>query len=253
LRPPVRLPIDDLRNEPYASILCYPRAEPSEIENRISELSGIGVTEVEFTGGGSAMNIPVLGKGYVGVVIVAHVNGERYALKIRRTDSSRNDLFHEAEMLKRANDAEVGPKFLRVTKNFMLSQLIDGCLLGKWLENNKNVDGFRSIFVNILEQCRRLDDIGMDHGELSMAPKHILTDSQGIPFIIDFEAASIHRKVANVTSVCQYLFLGTCSVPGLVREVMGERDRDGIVNSLRAYKRERSDDSFETLVRTCLR
>jgi putative serine/threonine protein kinase len=220
--------------------------------DRISELNGIGVTEVEFTGDGVAMNMPVLGKGYVGVVVAAYMNGERCALKMRRADSSREDLFHEAEMLRKANDAGVGPKFVSVTRNFLLSQLIDGSLLGKWLDSNRDEGLFRRTFEDILRQCGRLDDIGMDHGELSMAPKHIITDLKGKPFIIDFETASVHRKVNNVSSVCQYLFLGTCKVPGLVQDVMGDRDRDGIVNALRIYKKERSGSSFEAVMNTCL-
>ncbi|MDR0778623.1 MAG: hypothetical protein LBE48_04215, partial [Methanomassiliicoccaceae archaeon] len=229
MRPPIKLPVDRLIDEPYASVVCYPQAEAPEIENRISELKGMGVTEVEFKGDGDATNMPVLGKGYVGVVVIAYINEERYALKMLRTDGGREDLFHEAEMLQKANTAGVGPKFAAVTKNFMLSQLIDGCLLEKWLKDNKNMNAFRGIFYEILSQCRRLDDAGIDHGELSMAPKHILTDSNGRPHIVDFETASDQRKVSNVTSVCQYLFLGTTPVPGLVNEVLGTADRDSIV------------------------
>jgi putative serine/threonine protein kinase len=253
LKMPVRLPVDRLIDEPYASIVCYPRAEASEIESRISELKGIDVTEVEFTGDGDAANIPVLGKGYVGVVVVAYVNGERYALKMLRMDGGRDDLFHEAEMLRKANDAGVGPKFAAVTKNFLLSQLIDGCILERWLRDNRNEEAFRRMLEEVIRQCRRLDEAGIDHGELSMAPKHILTDKDGRPFIVDFETASDQRKVSNVTSVCQYLFLGTTPVPALVNEVLGEVDKGGIVSILRRYKTWRSDNDLEALLRVCLR
>jgi putative serine/threonine protein kinase len=172
---------------------------------------------------------------------------------MRRTDSGRDDLLHEAEMLRKANDVNVGPRFAAVTKNFLLSQLIDGCLLEKWLNDNRNEDAFRRMFRDIMRMCRRLDDAGLDHGELSMAPRHILIDRRGNPFIVDFETASIQRKVSNVTSVCQYLFLGTTPVPGMAREVLGAADRDDIVSALRRYKRERSDDEFEALMKVCLR
>jgi putative serine/threonine protein kinase len=252
VKPPATVPVANLREEPYASVFCYPHARIVELESRITELGALGVTAVEFTGGGSASNIPVLGKGYVGIVVVAYVGGERYALKMRRLDADRVDLFHEAEMLQNANTVGVGPKFVAVTKNFMLSQLIDGDLLADWLEAHKEKTEFRRVLGDILEQCWRLDEVGLDHGELSKAPRHLLVDQKGAPFIVDFETASIQRKASNVTAVCQYLFAGNSVVPRLVNEVLGEKDRYQIIDMLRGYKKDRIRSRFEALLNACL-
>lgn len=252
MKSPIKVPIENLTEEPYASILCYPHAKPLEVTSRILELKELGITAVEFTGDGSAANVPVLGKGYVGIVIVAYTREERLALKMRRLDSGRNDFFHEAEMLQKANSIKVGPKFIAATKNFLLSQLIDGNLLVNWMINHKEKIAFHNVIANILEQCWRLDEIGLDHGELSKAPRHILMDKTGKPFIVDFETASIQRKVANVTSVCQYLFVGNTLVPRLIWEVMGEKNKNQIVDVLRSYKKERTRNYFEDLLHTCL-
>ncbi|MCL2550425.1 MAG: hypothetical protein FWE78_05840 [Methanimicrococcus sp.] len=252
MKPPVKIPIEKLTEEPYASVLCYPRSDPPVPENRISELKELGVTAVEFTGSGMAANMPVLGKGYSGVVIIAYAGGERRALKIRRTDSGREDLFHEAEMLQKANLAGVGPKFMAASKNFLLSQLVDGGLLTKWLENHKEKAAFQRAIGDILEQCRRLDEAGLDHGELSRASGHLLTDKTGKPFIVDFGAASVLRKAANVTSVCQHLFIGNGIVQRMVEEVSGKKDKSQIVSALRDYKKERSENHFEALLQACL-
>ena len=40
-------------------------------------------------------------------------------------------------MLQKANAIGVGPKFIAVSNNFLLSQLIDGDLLEDWLETHK--------------------------------------------------------------------------------------------------------------------
>ena len=48
-----------------------------------------------------------------------------------------SDFKHEAEMLQKANAIGVGPKFIAVSNNFLLSQLIDGDLLEDWLETHK--------------------------------------------------------------------------------------------------------------------
>ena len=80
---------ENLMEEPYASVLCYPKATETELQNRFSELKNHGVEAVEFAGKTSAFNVPVLGKGFVGVVVIAHLNGQKAALKIRRGDADR--------------------------------------------------------------------------------------------------------------------------------------------------------------------
>ncbi len=251
MKPTVNLPVENLTEQPYATILCYPHANPLEIENRISELKKLGVSTIEFSGNGSAANVPVLGKGYAGVVVVAHVDRKRLALKIRRLDSGRETFFHEAKMLQKANNIQVGPKFVAVTQNFLLSQFIDGNFLTKWLENHGNKEVFRSVIRDVLEQCWRLDELGLDHGELSKATRHLLMDKSSKPFIVDFETASIQRRVANVTSVCQHLFVGNSLTSQLIYKTMGEKNKSLIVNALRNYKKEHCRKNFEALLQTC--
>jgi putative serine/threonine protein kinase len=252
MKTPVKLPVENLTEEPYASILCYPHSEPLEVKNRISELKKLDVNTVEFTGDGAAANVPVIGKGYVGIVVIAYVGRDQLALKMRRLDSGRENFFHEAEMLQKANSVKVGPKFRAVSKNFLLSQFVDGNFLAKWLENHKNKEAFRKVLCDILEQCWRLDEMGLDHGELSKAPRHLLIDKEGDSFIVDFETASINRRVANVTSICQHLFVGNNTIPRLVWETIGEKNKNQIVNALRDYKKEKTRKCFETLLQTCL-
>jgi putative serine/threonine protein kinase len=250
---PVKVSLENLTAEPYASILCYPHAKPLDVQNRLLELKTLNVNAIEFTGDGSAANMPVLGKGYVGIVVVAHINdGDKLALKMRRLDGGRDDFFHEAGMLQKANSVHVGPKFMAVTQNFLLSQLVDGNFLADWLEKHKEKTDFQRVLLDILEQCWRLDEAGLDHGELSKAPRHLLVDKTGKPFIVDFETASIQRKLANVTSVCQYLFVGNGIVPRLVWEVLGEKNLNQIVDILKNYKKERNRHHFEKLLQTCL-
>ncbi len=96
MKPPVTVSTENLREEPYASIICYPKPSETELQNRLEELKELGVKAIEFAGKGNAFNIPVLGKGYVGIVVTAHLNALKVALKIRRVDADRRDLLHEA-------------------------------------------------------------------------------------------------------------------------------------------------------------
>ena len=96
MKKPITIAVKALIEEPYASIVCYPRANNTEMWKRIEELQQHGVEAVEFIGKTSAFNIPVLGKGYVGMVVIGHVKGQRIALKMRRIDADRQSLEHEA-------------------------------------------------------------------------------------------------------------------------------------------------------------
>jgi putative serine/threonine protein kinase len=246
------VPLAELSVEPYASVVCYPRATPSEIAVRIEEMQKLCVEAIEFYGKSSAHVMQVFGKGYVGIVVVAHVGGKRVALKMQRVDSDRESLEREAELLNMANALEVGPKFLSVTKHFLLMELVDGGLLEDWLQTHLEKAAVRKILTDILEQCWRLDEISLDHGELSKAPKHLLVNKEDKPFIVDFETASTIRNASNVTSVCQFLFQGNSEACKAIDKVLGERNWDELVAALRKYRKERNRSSFEDLKKQCL-
>jgi len=222
------------------------------MQRRIEELRQLGVKELEFSGKTNASNIPVLGKGYVGVVVVANAKGQMVALKMRRIDADRLDFKHEAEMLQKANAMGVGPKFIAVSNNFLLSQLIEGDLLEDWLQTPREKELIRKVLVDILEQCWRLDEAGLDHGEISKATKHLLVDNENKSFIVDFETASIVRKVINVTSVCQFLFMGNSRAAKMLGEVFGVKQKSELISSLRNFKKNKSRENFEGLLEFCL-
>ena len=252
MKPPKIIALENLDEEPYASIVCYPRTTPLEIYQRIDEMQKHGVTSIEFVGKTNASNVPVLGKGYVGVVVVANVKDQKVALKMRRIDADRLDFTHEAEMLQKANAIGVGPKFIAASNNFLLSQLIDGDLLEDWLQTPREKGLIRKVLVDILEQCWSLDEAGLDHGELSKAPKHLLVDKIDKPFIVDFETASIVRKVINVTSVCQFLFMGNSRAAKMLDEVFGKKNRLSLISGLKKFKKNTNRKNFEDLLDMCL-
>jgi putative serine/threonine protein kinase len=126
MQPPTIIPIENLQNGPLAEVVCYPRTTPKEMENRIAQLRGLGVSALQFSGNSAAFKFPVLGKGYVGVVAIAHVHGEKLAIKMRRSDADRKSLEPEAHLLVKANSVEVGPRFVSATTDFLLMQLIEG-------------------------------------------------------------------------------------------------------------------------------
>ena len=213
----------------------------------------LGIKTLEFSGGKTAFNVSVLGKGCVGIVVTAHTDRGKAALKIRRIDADRAGMQHEAEMLRKANAVEVGPNLLDVTENFLLMEFIEGTLLPKWVETSSGKGTrarIRQVLQDVLEQCWRLDEEGIDHGELSTAPKHILIDVNDEPYIVDFETASVNRRVSNLTSICQYLFLRS-HIAKIIKKKLGKIDRAQLIETLRNYKQGRTRENFENISNAC--
>jgi putative serine/threonine protein kinase len=99
---------------------------------------------------------------------------------------------------------------------------------------------------SILNQCRTLDIMGIDHGQLSNLRKHAVV-AEGVPWIIDFESAGTIRKPRNVTSAAQYLFIGGRLSP-LLRRVLGIRDVTPLIELLSDYKSDSSDYTYSKII-----
>lgn len=223
------------------------------MSGRLRELQKLGVKAVEFTGEKMISDVPVLGKGCVGVVVAAHTDLGKGALKIRRVDSDRSDMQHEAEMLRRANTIDVGPRLLDATSNFLLMEFVEGTLFPTWIETLSGKGTrfrIRLVLQAILKQCYRMDQAGLDHGELSRAPKHIIVDENDHPHLVDFETTSINRRVSNLTSICQYLFVGSKAAE-LIERKLGKVDRKELISALRSYKQDGTQAAFKKILDVC--
>lgn len=247
------LSLKQLQDKEYAAVLCYPRFNPKQASERIRELKKLKVTALEFTGEKTAFNIPILGKGNVGLVLVAHFETCRVALKIRRVDADRKEMKHEADMLIKANSLGVGPRFLGSSDNFLMMELIEGRFLPQWISQLKGRSGkvrVRKVLRDVLEQGWKMDQAGLDHGELSRAPKHIIVDERDKAHIIDFETASARRRTSNVTSLCQYLFMKSHLAKNMRRRFR-EIDPEELVITLRKYKRQPRRRRFNMILKKC--
>ncbi len=247
------IPLEQLNEETHGQVICYPKYDAKELRKRLKELRKLGVTAVEFSGKKVVSNLPVLGKGCVGIVVMAYKKDERIAMKIRRIDADRMKMQHEAEMLKKANTVNIGPNLLDVSDNFLIMEFIGGMLLPEWV-NTLRGKGTKSrvkrVLRAVLEQSWSLDELGLDHGELSRAPKHIIVDVNEKPWIVDFETASVNRKVSNVTSICQYLFIGS-QIAKTIQKKLGKIDRTKLIQALRRYKHKRTRERFKKILMAC--
>jgi putative serine/threonine protein kinase len=224
-------------------------ATKTELNKRLAQLRKLGIAALEFTGQKRVLNVRVLGKGCVGIVTIACKDDEKVALKIRRMDADRESMWREAKMLRKANPVDVGPRLLGVSKDFLVMQFVKGQLLPEWLEKKAGNARIKRAIRDVMEQCWRLDVAGLDHGELSHAPKHVIVTAEDNAFILDFESASVNRRLSNVTSICQFLFIGEFSRK--VAERLGYRDKETVIDALRRYKKHVDRNNFEKVLESC--
>ena len=242
------VPIENLAQKPWNTILAYPRGDVRTCKGRIKELKRLGIKQVEFSGHVMIANIQVLGKGCTSIVVKAMLNGKKIALKIRRTDSNRPSVVREVELQKLANKTGVGPKVFASSRNVVAMELLNGTGILQWVKNLKGKGStavLRSRILEILEQCFSLDSIGLDHGELSNLRRHVIVGDKAA--ILDFESASLDRRVSNVTATAQYLFIGGPAAPA-IRRRLGLTDVSDIIAVLRNYKKGRSRKSFNRIL-----
>jgi|TARA_B100001971_G_scaffold181317_1_gene177972 putative serine/threonine protein kinase len=245
----VSVKVNLLSFEPYVDILCYPSSDGKVAKRRVEELLQLGVSEVVFEGKTKIGGLGLLGKGCVSLVIKAKMDNGIYALKIRRTDANRPSMYREAELHRFANQVNVGPTLHNVSDNFILLDLVDDEGIVDWIRNLKGLGStarLRNVVQEVLKQAYKLDQAGLDHGELSNLKKHVFAGEKVT--IIDFETASKNRRVSNVTSAVQNIFIGGPQARK-VRRLLRLNEIQPIIDSVRKYKAERNMKLFEVLLK----
>jgi putative serine/threonine protein kinase len=241
--------LQELTRTPYVQVLTYPRISLREAKSRVVQLAKLGVDELVFEGHAKVGRLGILGLGTVGIVVKAKKGGELYALKIRRTDANRPNMDGEVRIASMANRLGVGPEVYANSKDMILMKLLESQEVGDWL---KTLSGrgkrneARVMVHSLLNQCRTLDIMGIDHGQLSNLRKHAVI-AEGKPWIIDFESAGTERRPRNVTTAAQYLFVGGALSPAL-RRILGVVETDTLKKLLADYKRDLSDYSYSKIL-----
>lgn len=247
----ILVPLEDLVKNPYRELLAYPKPSDESVESRIRQLKSLGIEGLKFEGPLRIGKLWVLGKGVVGLVFAGIADGRRVAVKIRRVDSRRRSMIHEAEMMRAANKAGIGPEFLGSSEDVLEMQFLDGQRLPLWLSSLKGRGRkarVKSTVKALLQQCAKLDAYGLDHGELSRAHKNVLVSVEDHPWILDYESASLMRRANNFTSLAQYILLSG-RFSRKVTRILGPVNRDELMKYLRLYKAGRTNDAFESMLK----
>ena len=244
------LSINKLSEKPYITIVGYPNATKKQVQLRIAQMKKLGINSVSFQGDLKLGSISVLGKGYVGIVVLAKLRQKIVAVKIRRTDSQREEMKSEAKLLQIANSSGIGPRLISSSKNFMVMEYLNGKKIGLWirdLKGKRSSSRLKLVIKKTLEDCYNLDQIGLDHGELSSISKHVIIGKSKTT-IIDFESASTKRRSSNVTSATQGIFIGS-GISKDIQKIYKLPTKNKLIGVLRNYKQELSRKNFDALLK----
>jgi putative serine/threonine protein kinase len=230
--------------------ISYPKYNEDDYTSKIRELKDLSIEGLASGGPHRVEGHNLLGKGHVGIVLKGKMGAKTMAVKIRRTDADRPNMFHEAKMLKLANSKSIGPTIYSHSKNVIVMELIQGNYLGQWVkEKNPNKITLNTILKELLVKTHKLDKIGLDHGELIDVKRHFLITEKG-PRIIDFESASTNRRTKNVTTTIQSFFINK-SFKTLIENIR-EIPKQGRLNTLlRKYKDHSNRENFQEILRIC--
>jgi len=244
------IPLDGVLGHKIGGFLCWPQFDRELAEKRVEELKKLGVTAIAEGGPHAVLGTPILGKGHVGVVLRALFEGREVALKARRTDGGRLGMGREAEFLRHANQWSLGPRLYAGSEDFLVMELLVGPYYGDWVEANI---GDREAVVKsvgvILDIAWRLDQSGLDHGELTRIMRHFIVTRDG-PRVIDFESASLTRGVSNLTSTVQSLFMSH-RFAELLKRVYPMPKMDELLDALKRYKRDKSEENYRRVLAAC--
>ncbi|PIN85755.1 MAG: hypothetical protein COV47_00465 [Candidatus Diapherotrites archaeon CG11_big_fil_rev_8_21_14_0_20_37_9] len=180
----------------------------------------------KFLGKNSLALLGKIAKGWTSFVYLAeNNNGKKFAVKVLRDKANRMDMVkREFENLSLANSVRVGPKLFKADfdNNVIAWEYVDGMVFSDWLFSNPKKKELEKFIALLYYQAEKLDEIGLDHGQLTGRGHNIIV-SKGKPVIIDFEKASSKRKVHNKNVIDAFFFRNKNSkVVKKIRGIMSE-------------------------------
>jgi putative serine/threonine protein kinase len=239
--------LDNKNKESLKFLLTYPLFDQDTFENRKKELQTLDINAIFSTGNLQLNRIFILGKGSVGLVTLAKYKRKYFALKIRRTDANRPNMYDEVAYQSLANSYGLGPFLVNFSENFILMELISGSNIIDWFISPRiSKERIVKCTALILQQCFLLDCLKLDHGQLNRLDCHVIISKHDIPTILDFETSSTRRRVSNVTSASQSMLLNGpiySKLQGFIHY-----DREQIVKKIKDYKTEMNQEKFDNIL-----
>jgi len=221
--------------------VCYPPRERCRAQEALERIEGVKVCSF---GEREIGDLKVLGIGFRGIVLYGFLKGIPVAIKLPRADWN-GSLSKEGYIQKLAYP--VAPKVYTYNDDVLVMEYI-GCpdISDVILERLGDREALRDVVVKALVAGRELDKRGIDHGELVRPWKHVKVCNRAR--IIDFGSASLTRRPRNVTSLVSGLILKPSYPADAIARALNI-NKAIVIERLKSYKREMSDEAFKELLR----
>ena len=147
-----------------------------------------------------------------------------FTIKLEKKRSTRSEMVEkETKYMKLANKAKMGPKFVdsNIKGRFIVYEYFDAIPLINYLDKFDKTE-FIDFLGILFAQGKKLDELGLDHGQLVGKGTNIMVLKNGKPIIVDFEKSSNNRKTHNVNVLISYFFSEKSKVAGKVKKILGK-------------------------------
>jgi predicted Ser/Thr protein kinase len=182
-----------------------------------------------------------LARGKRGIAYTAKLGRKKVLLKEFNPKADINTIANEAKMLQVANAKHVGPAFIALHDGVLVREFVDGDRIGEWMRKATKAK-IKAALLAILDQCRALDELGINKLEMTHPHKHILMQ-RNKPVMIDFDRARYATRPKNVTQVCQWM-----TSKEMLKELQEKSvriDREAMLAHARKYKATYSKAPYE--------
>ena len=189
-----------------------------------------------------------LARGHKGVVYVANYSCAgrtgRVAIKICRDGGARQ----EERWLRRCNELGIGASLVSYEwKDCVAMEYVEGPSIGEALDGAVPPGVLFKALRDLLGQCARLDERGIDKREMNRCQKHVIVSREGRSTLLDFERCQESAKPSNVTGLAQYLTQAWAV--GKLRGAGASVDVDGVRAACKSHKKAPSDETLAAVER----
>ena len=185
-----------------------------------------------------------LARGHKGVVYVAEGATGRVAIKVCRGGGARQ----EERWLRRCNDLGIGASLVSYEWDECVAmEYVEGPSIGEALDGAVPPGVLFKALRDLLGQCARLDERGIDKREMNRCQKHVIVSREGRSTLLDFERCQESAKASNVTGLAQYLTQAWAV--GKLRGAGASVDVDAVRAACKAHKKAPSDKTLAAVER----
>ncbi len=180
-------------------------------------------------------------------MIPLNIKYQQVAIKIRNIESkAEGSIRNEGLWLERLNEERIGPQLIKAGevdgKDYVIYQFVEGKEILDWIEGATK-EMIQKVLQDVLEQCFRLDQLGVTKEEMHHPVKHILVTEKQRVFLIDFERTRLTDKPQNVTQFVEFI----CRI----QEKLAQKGVKVVVERLRTlaqeYKKEPTLERYHLL------